>query len=56
MVVAGLGKLPVSGGAGEIRKAQGSNKDDKGENNDERSAFTCAITRMKEFFHGANNG
>ena len=52
IVVARLGKLPVGGSAGEIRKGQGSNKHDKGENNDERSAFGCAITRMKELFHG----
>ena len=52
IVIARLGKLPVRGSAGEIRNGQGSNKHDKGENNDQRSAFGCAITRMKELFHG----
>src|SRR5205814_8117057 len=52
VVVARLGKLPVSRRSGEMRKGQGSNKHDKGENNDQRSAFSCAITRMKELFHG----
>ena len=52
VVKAGLGKLPVRGGAGEIRESQGSSKHDKGENNDQRSAFRCAITRMEELFHG----
>ena len=52
IVVARLGKLPVGGSAGEIRNGQGSSKHDKGENNDQRSAFGCAITRMKELFHG----
>src|SRR5207244_2450835 len=36
----------------EIRKAQSSSEHDKGENNDECSAFRCAIMRMKELFHG----
>jgi hypothetical protein len=52
IVVARLGKLPVRGSASEICKAQGSNKHHKGENNDERSAFSCVITRMEERFHG----
>ena len=52
VVKARLGKLPVRGGAGEIRESQGSSKHDKGENNDQRSAFRCAITRMEELFHG----
>ena len=51
-----LGKLPVCGSAGEMRNGQGSNKHDKGQNNDERSAFGCAMTRMKEFFHGVSEG
>jgi hypothetical protein len=47
-----LGKLPVCGSAGKIRKAQGGRKHDKGENNDECSAFRCATIRIKELFHG----
>ena len=54
IVVARLGKLPVGGGAGEIRKAQSSSKHDKGENNDQRSTFRCAVTRMEERFHRVN--
>jgi hypothetical protein len=45
-----LGKLPVGGSAGKIGKAEGSKKYDKGENNDERSAFGCGILRT-ELFH-----
>src|SRR6266496_3529468 len=52
VVKARLGKLPVGGGAGEIRKAQSSGNHHKGENNDQRSASGCAITRTKELFHG----
>jgi hypothetical protein len=52
IVITRLGKLPVRGTAGEMRKGQGSNKHNKGKNNDERSAFGCTITRMKELFHG----
>ncbi len=43
VVIARLGQLPVGGGAREMRNGQGSNKHYKGENNDERSAFRCAI-------------
>ncbi len=39
-----------------MRNGQGSNKYDKGQNNDERSAFGCAMTRMKELFHGVRVG
>ena len=49
-LVARLGKLPVGGSAGEIRKAQGSSKHDKGENNDQRSAFRCAISENEGTF------
>ena len=52
VVKARLGQLPVRRSAREIRNGQDGNKDDKGENNDERSAFGGAITRMKELFHG----
>src|SRR5947199_7886085 len=52
IVVARLGKLPVGGRAGEIRKGQDSNKHDKGENDNQRSAFRCAVTRLEELFHG----
>jgi hypothetical protein len=51
IVKARLGQLPVGGSAREMRNGQASNKDDKSENNDERSAFGGAITRMKELFH-----
>jgi hypothetical protein len=46
-----LGKLPVGGSAGKIGKAEGSKKYDKGQNNDQRSAFGCANLRMTELFH-----
>ena len=52
IVVARLGKLPVARRAGEIRKAQSSSNHDKAENNNQRSAFRCAITRIEELFHG----
>ena len=52
IVIARLGKLPVCGSAGEICKAEASSKHDKGEDNDQRSAFRCAVARMKELFHG----
>jgi hypothetical protein len=52
IVVARLGKLSVCGSACEIRKAEASSKHDKGEHNDQRSAFRCAATRMGKFFHG----
>ena len=52
VVRARLGKLPVSGSAGQVRESQRSSKHDKGENNDQRSAFRCAIMRTKELFHG----
>jgi hypothetical protein len=52
IMVARLGKLPVSGCAGKIRKAQGTSNRDKRENNDQRSASRGAIRRMKELFHG----
>ena len=50
IVVARLGKLPVSSSAGEIGKGQRSSEHDKGENNDQRSAFRCAIMRMQEYW------
>ena len=49
-MIARLGKLPVRGGAGEMHKGQGSNKHDKGENNDKRSAFRCAIDENEGTF------
>src|SRR5262249_32979268 len=52
IMVARLGKLPVCSGAREKRKTQGSNKHDKGQHNDQRSAFGFAVMRMKELFHG----
>jgi hypothetical protein len=52
IVVARLGKLPVGRGSGEISKAQSSSNHDKAENNNQRSAFRCAITRREELFHG----
>ena len=51
IVRARLGKLPVCGSSGKIDKTEGSKKYDKGENNDERSAFGCANLRMTELFH-----
>jgi hypothetical protein len=51
VVKARLGQLPVCGSAREMRKGQGRNNHDKSEDYDERSAFGCAIRRMKEFFH-----
>ena len=53
-MVARLGKLPVGGSAAEIRKTQASSKHDKGENNDQRSAFRGAITKKEERFHRVN--
>ena len=53
IVKARLGKLPVRGSAGEIRDGQASNKHDKRKNNNERSAFRGAITRIeRNFFMG----
>src|SRR2546421_876510 len=51
IVVTRLGKLPVGGSASEIRKAQATSKHDKSENNDQRSAFGCGVTRIDELFH-----
>ena len=51
IVVARLSKLPVRVSAGEMHKCQGSNKYNKGKNDNERSAFGCAM-RIEELFHG----
>jgi hypothetical protein len=54
IMIARLGNLPVRRRASEIRKAQASSKDDKGENNDQRSALSCAVMGTMELFHRVN--
>ncbi|HEX5422428.1 MAG TPA: hypothetical protein VFW94_02685 [Candidatus Acidoferrales bacterium] len=55
IVVARVGKLPVRGSTGEVRKAQRGGEHDKREDNDQRCAFGFNVTRMEEFVHRVKN-